>query len=116
MKKQVTVEKSFCDMCEKEASGYSRCDCCGLDFCYECGKTELKEYKCAVHFSGSGDVSYCHACDSRLLHNGDKRHAAYRKIASLRNEESGWYKNFEARVKQAEAELKKYFEAGRGRI
>ncbi len=105
MKKQVTVEKSFCDVCGKEASGYTNCDCCGKELCYECGNTELKEYKHAVHFSGSGDGSYCHECDAQLRGNGDKKHAAYRKIEALRNEESGWHEDSKKRMTAAESEL-----------
>lgn len=105
MKKLVTIEASFCDVCGKESSGYTNCDYCGKELCYECGKTELKEYKHAVHFAGSGDGRYCHECDDKLLANGDKKHAAYRKIAALRNEEAGWYADFKKRASAAEAEL-----------
>jgi hypothetical protein len=105
LKKQVTIEKEFCDICGKEASGYTNCDNCGKELCYECGKTELKEYNHAVHFQGSGDGKYCHDCDAKLLANGDKKHAAYRKIAALRNEESGWYEDFKKRSAAAETEL-----------
>ena len=87
MKKKVTIEKDFCDVCGKEASGYTKCDSCGKELCYECGETELKEYNHAVHFQGSSNGKYCHECDAKLLANGDKKHAAYRKIAALRNEE-----------------------------
>jgi hypothetical protein len=107
MKKLIQIKQSFCDICGKKASGYDKCIICERDFCYDCVKTETIEYKHAVHFSGSGDGQYCHACNKKAFDNGDKLHAAYCKIASLRNEEIGWYSNFKERAEKAETALKK---------
>ena len=106
MKKKVTVEQTFCDVCGKEAS-YSKCMGCGKDLCYECRKVEAVEYKHGVHFSGSGDGLYCLKCDKEKREGGDKLHLAYRKIEMLRNEATGFWTEFEKRTKEAENELKR---------
>ena len=108
MKREVTIEQHFCDVCDKETSSHNACDHCGKDFCYDCGSAELIEYKHAVHFSGSGDGHYCRACDVELTKSRNLKHAAYRKIAALRNEQAGWYEDFKARAVKAEEELKKF--------
>ena len=105
MKKQITIDKSFCDFCGKEASGYSQCMCCGKDLCYGCLKTEAKEYPHSVYCSGSGDGLYCLQCDRNLRDSDDNLHAAYRKIESLRNELKGWSEDFKKRCNDAEAEV-----------
>lgn len=105
MKKQVTIEKAFCDVCDKEASGYQKCMICGKEFCYDCKELAAVEYKHGVHFSGSGDGLYCLDCDLKALRSGDKLHAAYRKIMALRNEAAGYYVDFEKRTKKAEEEF-----------
>ena len=106
MKKQITIEQSFCDVCGNKSSGYSQCISCGKDLCYDCKKTHAIEYAHAVHFQGSGDGLYCLDCDAKLLAANDKKHAAYLKIRQLRNEEMGWYNDFRVRVEQAEKALK----------
>lgn len=106
MKRKVWVEVSFCDICGREASGHYTCGNCGKEYCYACGKTELKEYRHVAHGQGTGDICYCHECDAKLLVNGSKEHAAYRKIESLRNEEKGWYEDFAKRYKEAELVLR----------
>lgn len=105
MKKLVTIEKTFCDVCGKEASGYCNCDCCKKELCRECSETELREYKHGVYCSGSDDGSYCNDCDAKLRANSDKKHAAYRKIEALRNEARGWSEDFKKRADAAESEL-----------
>ena len=105
MKKQVTVEQSFCDVCGKEASGYKKCDCCGKEFCHDCRKVEAKEYAHSVHCSGSGGL-YCLECDNKLRGGDDKLHTAYRKIEALRNEAKGWSDDFRKRCDRAESEVK----------
>jgi hypothetical protein len=107
MKRQVIVERTFCDICGKEASGYQKCIICGKEFCYDCTKIAAIEYEHGVHFSGSGDGLYCHECDKKALENGDKLHLAYLKIAALRNEAAGYWADFEKRTKKAEEELKR---------
>ena len=107
MKKEVTIVKSFCDTCGKEASSYSNCDHCGKELCYDCAKLELKDYKHAVSFSGSGDGSYCLACDAELIVTGNRKHSAYRKIESLRNEAASFYADHAKRAKKAEEDLAK---------
>lgn len=106
MKKTITVEQSFCDVCGQESSGYTTCDSCGKDFCYECKKTEAIEYAHAVFFSGSGDGLYCIDCDAKLRQNGDKKHAAYRAIQSLRHENKAWSEDFKKRAENAMDRLK----------
>jgi len=105
MKKQITVEQSFCDVCGKEATGHDNCDVCGKEFCRECIDAETIRYSHGVHCSGSGDGVYCHECDQKMRNNGDKLHTAYRKIAALRNELLGWSQDFDKRKKQAESEV-----------
>lgn len=105
MKKQVTVVKSFCDVCGKEASGYSNCIVCGKEFCYDCKKTDAIEYTRGVHFLGSGDGLYCLKCNKKAIESGDKLNAAYRLIMALRNEVSGFYSDFNERSKKAEKVL-----------
>lgn len=107
MKKEVTVEKAFCDVCGKEASGYQKCIVCGKEFCYDCHKTAAIEYTAGVNFSGSGDGLYCLDCDEKALKSGDKLHAAYRTIKALKNEASGFYADFKRRREEAEEEVKK---------
>ena len=106
MKKTVEVEQTFCDICSNKMSWSNKCIVCGKEFCYDCAKTNTIEYKHAVHFSGSGDGLYCFACDKEAPAKGDALHAAYRKIAALRNEEAGWYSDFKFRADEAEAKLK----------
>ena len=107
MKKQVTIEQSFCDICEKNIS-HNHCLSCGKNICYDCQKVEAKVYRysVSVYCSGSGDGFYCRECDTKLIVNGDKLHKAYRAIESLRNEEAAFYANFKARTDQAESALK----------
>jgi len=107
MKRQVMVEKAFCDVCGKEASGYQECIVCGKEFCYDCREIAAIKYNHGVCFSGSGDALYCHECDKKALENGDKLHSAYRRIAALWNESAGYWADFEKRTKKAEEELKK---------
>lgn len=107
MKKTVEKETTFCDVCGKEYPYCDVCLSCGKEVCHECAKTEGVEYKHSVWASGSGDGFYCNECDSKLKKTGDKLHAAYRKIVSLRNEQEGFYKDFKARGDKAEADLKK---------
>jgi len=114
MKKEVMVEKTFCDVCGKEASGYQKCMSCGKDLCYDCYKTSAVGYTHGVHFGGSGDGIYCLECDEKLLKSGDKLHAAYRVIKSLRNEVSGFYADFEKRAKEAEERLGGLRDSGGG--
>ena len=107
MKKPVQVEQSFCDVCGKQSSGYCVCNYCGKEFCYDCEKTEAVNYAHAVSFSGSGDGLYCNECDQKLTKSKeDKKHNAYRVIASLDAERAGWYADFKKRLDKAEEALK----------
>jgi len=107
MKKTVQIEADCCDSCDEQ--GYvTKCLSCGTEHCYECRKTEGKEYKHAINFSGSGDGYYCNKCDAELTKNKtDKRHTAYRHIESLRNEAKAWSDDFTKRSDEAEATLKR---------
>ena len=107
MKKEITVLQSFCDVCGKEAGGYTVCLRCGKEFCYECKKTETVEYRYAISFSGSGDGLYCINCDAILIKTkADKKHMAYRRLAMLRAEYDGWRADFKDRSNKAENDLK----------
>lgn len=110
MKKTVTKSVSFCDKCDSEQTyGIGVCLGCGVEHCYKCKKTEGREYSHGVTVTGSGDGYYCNDCDVILLTEGaDTRHAAYRRIASLRTEAKDWSVDFERRRKAAEAELAGY--------
>ena len=105
MKKMELKETTYCDHCGKETY-VTACMRCGTEHCWECRKTEGKEYSHGVHFSGSGDGYYCSKCDEELAQSGgDDRHAAYREIAALRNEAEVWGADFQRRQKAAEARL-----------
>ena len=85
MKKQVMRETTFCDVCGKQTEYVYRCNECGTEMCYSCRGANGKEYVHSVLCSGSGDGFYCNACDVKLTKSGtDKKHAAYRAVASLR--------------------------------
>ncbi len=106
MKKIVSKQTHFCDMCGKEDDYPHVCMNCGKEMCYDCRKKHGVEYTQGVHFSGSGDGYYCKECDLKLTTNGkDKLHAAYRAITSLRLENKAYWNNFEKRSKEAESTL-----------
>jgi hypothetical protein len=74
--------------------------------CYECQKTQGHDYAHAIYVRGSGDGYYCNTCDTKLLRDGgDKRHAAYVRIATLRTEAESWTKDFTERRRAAEQAL-----------
>ena len=104
MKKTITQEIECCDVCEAPNAHYN-CTNCGKVFCYEHSKTETTEYPHGVSYGGSGDGRYCVDCDVDLIQSGDKKHAAYRRIKRLRDEQRGWYEDFNARCKAAEKDL-----------
>ena len=106
MIKEVTISKYFCDICGKGAEQWNSCDNCGKSICYDCQPSRMKRYAHAVSASGSGDGQYCVECDAMLTTNGDKRHAAYRLIQSLRNESKGFYDDFKSRADAAEKAIK----------
>lgn len=106
MKKTVMKEVTLCDCCQKE--GYlTACINCKVEHCHDCTKTEGKTYVQAINYGGTGDGYYCKNCDIELMNvRNNPRHAAYRKIASLRNEAKAWSDDFRARADEAENELK----------
>ena len=105
MKKTELKEVTCCDHCGKETY-VTACMGCGIEHCWECRKTEGKEYSHGVNFSGSGDGYYCSKCDAALAKNGDdERHTAYRAVASLRLEAEAWGADFQRRQKAAEARI-----------
>jgi hypothetical protein len=106
MKKSVQKEEISCDICGAP-NCYNKCLGCGKDICWECkDKGRAVEYKHAVNFSGSGDGTYCHECDKRLAESGDALHAAYRAIATIRQESKSIYESLSKRGDAAEANLK----------
>ena len=110
MKKNVEIEKYFCDFCGKESYQWQTCLGCNDNVCHDCGI----EYPHGVYASGSGDGLYCLPCDRILRSNGDKLHAAYRKITSLRNEIEGFEQDFRKREEEAGKELKRLREVATG--
>jgi hypothetical protein len=101
MKKTITQEVDCCDICERPHAHYG-CDNCGKVYCYDHSESHLKKYAHGVHFGGSDDGCYCLECDAALLKSGDKLHAAYLRVASLRDENAGWYERLKARADIAE--------------
>lgn len=108
MKKTISKETHFCDKCGKEYAYPDRCERCGMECCYECAEKHMHKYTHAVHFSGSGDAYYCNACDTVAASNGDKKHAAYRRIASLKAESMAWSKDFTRRTEEAQEAIKPF--------
>ena len=105
MKKIVSVEQTFCDICGKSSIyGYS-CDSCGKDFCYDHEKTEMVKYAHSLYATGHGDGHYCHKCDEMLYSRGDKLLLAYRKIVLLRAEQDGQYLRIKQQAKEAEERI-----------
>ena len=108
MKTTVTIEQHICDFCkENDAYKWNACLRCGKDICYDCAKTEAKEYSHGVYFSGSGDGRYCNECDTILTETrADPLHNAYKVIKTLRAEQEVWYKDFKQRSDAAENRIK----------
>jgi hypothetical protein len=107
MKKKINKEVILCDSCEKEVDYAQRCDCCGIELCYECGVDMMVDYSHSVYCSGSSDGKYCHSCDTKLSKSREnKLHNAYVKIRSLRNEQEAWYIDFKKRSDNAEKNAK----------
>ena len=104
MKKTIEKETHFCDSCGKEEGQYIyTCDECGKELCFDCRKTQAKEYPHSVSCSGSGDGLYCVECDAKLLKAGtNKRHQAFRGIERLRLESRAFYEDFKNRCEVAE--------------
>ena len=106
MIKEVAIKKYFCDICGNDSEKWNACDNCEKSICYDCQKIHMKKYPHSVWASGSGDGQYCNECDAMLSKNGNKRHAAYRLIQSLRNESKGFYEDFKSRADNAEKAIK----------
>lgn len=106
MKKQVTIESSFCDLCGKENFVYE-CRGCNKEVCSDCKRNgQAVEYPKSVWFDGSGGT-YCHTCDLVLTKGGtNKLHQAYQAVARLREEAKAWRVDFETRANAAEATVK----------
>lgn len=107
MKEQRMRDVYVCDNCGATQDWHmDACLSCGVMHCRECQETQGHEYPHALHVSGSGDGYYCNACDTKLLRDGgDKRHAAYVRIAALRIEARAWHEDFDVRRKSAEKAL-----------
>jgi hypothetical protein len=122
--KQVTKETKVCDVCGSDNNSvlevieckrcvvavWTHCLLCGRDYCFDCAKDHVVDYKHGVHFSGGGDGTYCLSCDASLARSGtSKLHTAYLKIKQLRAEEAGWYRDFKERTDIAEKRVKDLF-------
>lgn len=100
MKKTITETVDFCDGCGNRMNYAHRCLNCGTEHCFDCEKNVGRQYKFAVHFSGSHDGYYCKPCDDKLTKAGDDTlHNAYVTIAALRQEEKEWHNYFEGKHK-----------------
>ena len=114
MKKQVMQEVKVCDVCGTDKMVFRGCRRCDKDFCYDHGKTHSIDYNHGVHFSGSGDISFCVSCDDEIASNTQDKFypilIAYRKIRALRNEYESIYKDIDGRIKTAEALCAKLYE------
>ena len=106
MKKTIQKETHFCDACGKEEFYIDHCLSCGKEHCYQCKKTEGREYRHGVYIMGTGDGYYCRPCDTKLAKSKDDLHEAYQNIAKLREECDKWNADFEARKEAAEAHLR----------
>jgi len=98
MKKIVSIEQDFCDICGKESNSWALCMGCKMNICYDCQKTHAKKYRHGINVSGSGDGMYCLECakmDTPKLR-------AYKKIEALRQEADAFYEDFKNRSKIAE--------------
>jgi hypothetical protein len=113
MKKQVTVEKTYCDLCGSEDS-WSHCLGCGKDACYHCYSetlpaTERKavRYSSGVYTGGSDDAVYCTPCDIRLSETkSSPLHRAFTAVRDLRDEARAWNVAFDKRRRDAEARVR----------
>ena len=99
MKREITREQDFCDICGKESMSWSVCMGCKKNICYDCQKTHAKKYRHGVNISGSGDGLYCLECDSKI---DTPKLRAYRQIEALRQEADAFYEDFKNRSKIAE--------------
>jgi len=109
MKKIVEKEVHFCDSCGKETY-VSQCLVCVAEYCWECEKKEMVEYKSGVWSSGL-DGHYCLRCNSELLVNKNNPiHELYVRIKYLRMENESWYKEFKKRADATEKELREWLD------
>ncbi len=108
MKKVVSKEMNFCDVCTGESNQWDVCQSCGKNICHKCKPANAKEYGHSVYCSVSGAGLYCLECDQRLTKAGNKKHRAYKLIESLRNENRGFNEEFQKRATEAESELKSF--------
>lgn len=106
MKATVQKEVHVCDACGAQEDYVSTCLHCGAEHCHQCQRAEGTHYSHGVHCGGTGDGYYCKSCDAKLTLSGtSKKHAAYRRIASLRIEAKAWGAEFERRRVEAEKAL-----------
>jgi hypothetical protein len=109
MKKTIAKEVCICDKCKKETDYQYTCLNCGKELCCDCQENNGKTYSHAVYCEGTRDGFYCLACDAKLQVQGtDRLHQLYLNIEALKREHEAWDKDFEARRKSAEKELKAF--------
>ena len=85
MKARIETEQTFCDYCNAITDYSYKCDTCGKDACYECNKKQNIEYHHGVYVSGSGDGTYCKACDAKHLKDGtDLVYNAFQRVRLAR--------------------------------
>ena len=107
MKKTITKEVEVCDFCGSE-DAYYKCLECGVYMCSGCLDEKGVEYKHAVHFSGTGDGTYCKPCDKKLSQSGDDLlHFDYVILSELVIE----YNNFMRRLAVKKDGIEKEIEA-----
>jgi hypothetical protein len=112
MKKQVTVAKTFCDLCGSEDC-WERCRGCGKDVCLHCysdstpkDQRKAVRYAGQLYFSSSGDAVYCIPCDIRLSETKESPlHEALVALRAMRDEQETWSSEFEKRREIAEQKV-----------
>jgi len=105
LKKILPKEVHICDGCGKEEYCHA-CIGCGVEYCYDCRKKLMVEYKHSVYASGTGDGDFCLKCNSTPPPKVRDLLYAYYTIKNLKSEEDSWHKDFRKRSDMAEEILK----------
>jgi hypothetical protein len=97
-----TIEVRKCDNCGAEDACY-HCDCCGADYCFECGfeNNMIIKYPHEVHFERSNDLELCVKCNSSPPPKIIPVLKAFQAIINLRKVEDAWHEDFKNKSKKA---------------
>lgn len=108
MKKSVTEDRFYCDVCGEEAYEWTKCFSCGKDLCPQSyfdsnPNPHAVRYPHGVYTSGSDDGYYCIPCDIQLSESkADLLHQAYVAIRTIRDERERWYQ--EQKIRETKVE------------